>query len=361
MLLLSILYRFVRCLLGLTTVLMRRDLSKDAELLVLRHENAVLRRQVTRVSYTPADRAWLAVLSRLLPRRRWAAIFPVTPATILAWHRRLVSRKWDYTTRRRPGRPPTATAIKSMVIRMAAENPTWGHRRVQGELIRLGHRIAASTVWQILHDAGIDPAPRRSAPTWRQFLTAQAKAVLALDFLHVDTVFLRRVYALIAVEHGSRRTHLMGVSTHPTGAWTTQAARNLMMDLGDHVTTVKFLLRDRDSRFTRAFDAVFAAEGIRILTSPPRAPRANAICERMIGTLRRELLDRILIVNERHLRRILTVYLLHFNAARPHRALAQLAPAQAETRPPHGINLADHQVHRRPILDELTSEYHIAA
>jgi putative transposase len=248
-----------------------------------------------------------------------------------------------------------------MVIRMAADNPTWGHRRVQGELVRLGHRIAASTVWQILHDAGIDPAPRRSGPTWRQFLTAQAKAVLAVDFLHVDTLFLTRIYALITVEHGSRRTHLIGISTHPTEAWTTQAARNLMMDLGDRVTTVKFLLRDRDSRFTRAFDAVFAAEGIRILTSPPQAPRANAICERMIGTLRRELLDRILIVNERHLRRILTDYLHHFNAARPHRTLAQLAPAQAETQPPHGINLADHQIHRRPILDGLTSEYHIAA
>src|SRR5918999_4635294 len=266
MLLLSILYRIVCWLLGLSAMLMRRDLSKDAELLVLRHENAVLRRQVARVHYRPVDRMWLAALSRLVPRRRWAEIFPVTPATIVAWHRRLVSRKWDYTARRRSGRPPTAAAIKKLIIRMATENPTWGHRRVQGELVRLGHRIAASTVWQILHDAGIDPAPRRSAPTWRQFLTAQAKAVLALDFLHVDTLFLRRIYALIAVEHGSRRTHLMGVSTHPTGAWTTQAARNLMMDLGDHVTTVKFLLRDRDSRFTRAFDAVFAAEGIRILT-----------------------------------------------------------------------------------------------
>ncbi len=184
MLLLSILYRFVRCLLGLTTVLMRRDLSKEAEPLVLRHENAVLRRQVARVRYTPADRAWLAALSRLVPRRRWAAIFPVTPATILAWHRRLVSRKWDYTARRRPGRPSTAAAIKKLVMRRAHANPTWGHRRVQGELIRLDHRIAASTVWQILHDAGIDPAPRRSGPTWRQFLTAQAQAVLAMDFVH---------------------------------------------------------------------------------------------------------------------------------------------------------------------------------
>ena len=361
MLLLSILYRFVRCLLGLTTVLMQRDLSKDAELLVLRHENTVLRRQVTRVRYTPADRAWLAALSRLLPRRRWAAVFPVTSTTILAWHRQMVSRKWDYTAGHQPGRPSTAAAIKKLVMRMAHDNPTWGHRRVQGELVRLGHRIAASTVWQILHDAGINPAPHRAGPTWRQFLTAPAKAVLAVDFVHVDTVFLTRIYALIAVEHSSRRTHLAGVTAHPTGAWTTQAARNLLMDLGDRVATIHFLLRDRDSRFTRALDAVFAADGIRILTSPPRAPRANAICERMIETLRRELLDRILIVNERHLRRIFTDSLHHVNAARPHQALAQLTPTQAKTQPPHVTNLASHQVRRRPILDGLTSEYYIAA
>ena len=169
MLLLSILYRLLRCLLGLIAMLVRRDLGKDAELLVLRHENAVLRRQISRVRYTTADRVWLAALSRLLPRRRWVEVFAVTPGTILAWHRRLVSRKWDYTARRQPGRPPTAAAIKNLVMRMARENPTWGHRRVQGELVRLGHRIAASTVWQILHDAGIDPAPRRSGPSWRQF------------------------------------------------------------------------------------------------------------------------------------------------------------------------------------------------
>jgi putative transposase len=361
MLLLPILYRLVRCLLGLTMVLVRRDLGKDAELLVLRHENAILRRQIARVRYTPVDRAWLAALSRLLPRRHWAEVFPVTPATILAWHRRLVSRRWDYTARRRPGHPPTAPAIKKLVIRMATENPTWGHRRVQGELVRLGHPIAASTVWQILHDAGIEPAPRRSGSTWRQFLLTQAKAVLAVDFVHVDTVFLTRIYALIAVEHGSRRTSLVGITAHPTGAWTTQAARNLMMDLGDRANSIKFLLRDRDSRFTTAFDAVFAAEGIRTLTSPPRAPRANAICERMIGTLRRELLDRILIVNERHLRRILTIYLHRFNTARPHRTLGQLTPAQAETHPPRVTNLDDHKIRRRPILDGLTSEYQIAS
>src|SRR2546421_6509179 len=173
----------VRGLLGLIVVLMRRDLSKDAELLVLQHENTVLRRQVARVHYTPADRVWLAALSRFVRRRRWVAVFSVAPATILAWHRRLVSRKWDYTARRRPGRPPTVTAVKKLVLRMARENPTWGHRRVQGELVRLGHRIAASTVWQILHDAGLDPAPRRSGPSWRQFLTVQAKAVLAVHFV----------------------------------------------------------------------------------------------------------------------------------------------------------------------------------
>jgi putative transposase len=177
----------------------------------------------------------------------------------------------------------------------------------------------------------------------------------------VNTVLLRRIYALIAVEHGSRRAYLVGVSAHPTGTWTTQAARNLMMDLADRVTTIAFLLRHRDSRFTRAFDAVFTAEGIRILTSPPGAPRANAICERMIGTLRRELLDRVLIVNEHHLCRILTIYLRHFNAARPHRMLEQLTPAQAETQPPRVINLADNQVRRRAILDGLTNEYHLAA
>ncbi len=193
MLLLSIVYQLVRWLLGLTAVLVRRDLSKDAELLVLRHENTVLRRQISRVRYTPADRMWLAALSRLLPRHRWAAVFPVTPATILAWHRRLVAKKWDYTARRRPGRPPTAAAITKLIIRMATENPGWGHRRVQGELVRLGHRIAASIVWQILHNAGIDPAPRRAGPTWRQFLAAQAEALLAVDVVAVDTVVLRRI------------------------------------------------------------------------------------------------------------------------------------------------------------------------
>src|SRR6478752_6329355 len=241
----SVVYLLVRCLLGCLTVLARHEASKDAELMVIRHENAVLRRQVGRVRYEPGDRLWLAALSRLVSRRRLGEVFAVTPATLLAWHRRLAAGKWDYASRRRPGRPSTAAAIRKLVIRIATENPTWGHRRVQGELIKLGHRIAASTVWQILHAAGIDPAPRRRGPTWKQFLTAQARGILAADFVHVDTVFLRRVYALIVIEHGSRRAHLVGVTANPDGGWTTQAARNFLMDLGQLTASVKFLIRDR--------------------------------------------------------------------------------------------------------------------
>jgi putative transposase len=247
------------------------------------------------------------------------------------------------------------------VIRIVTENPAWGHRRVQGELVRLGHPIAASTVWQILHAAGIDPAPRRAGPTWKQFLTAQARGVIAADFVHVDTVLLRRVKALVVIEHGTRRAHLAGVTANPDGSWTTQAARNLLMDLGQRAASLKFLIRDRAGQFTSSFDAVFTAEGVRIVASPPQAPKANAICERLIGTLRRELLDRLLIVNEQHLRQVLTEYLRHYNTARPHRALGQLTPAQADTRPPEPVNLAGHQIRRKQVLSGLTREYYIAA
>jgi putative transposase len=357
----SVVYLFVRCLLNCLMVLAQSGVSKDAELLVLRHENAVLRRQIGRVRYQPGDRLWLAALSRLVPRHRWGEVFAVTPATLLAWHRRLVARKWDYTSRRRPGRPSTTASIRKLVIRMATDNPSWGHRRVQGELVKLGHQIAASTVWQILHDAGMDPAPRRTGPTWKQFLTAQARGILAADFIHVDTLLLRRIYALIVIEHGTRRVHLAGITAYPDGTWTTQAARNFLMDLGQRAASVKFLIRDRAGQFTSSFDAVFTAEGIRILRSPPQAPRANAICERMIGTLRRELLDQLLIVNEHHLRRVLAEYLRHYNTARPHRALGQLTPAQVGTRPPEPVDLAERRIRRKQVLGGLTHEYYIAA
>jgi len=311
--LLSLVYRLLRCLVGLLAVLIRSDLSKDAELLVLRHENQVIRRQLAvRVRWDHADRLWLAALSRLVGRRRWLEVFPVTPATILRWHRDLVARKWDYTERRRPGRPSTHTSVKTLILRMARENPAWGHRRIQGELARLGHAIAASTVWEILHAAGIDPAPRRAGPTWREFLASQAHAIIACDFLVMETVLLKRLHVLVFIEHGTRRLHLAGVTACPTGAWAAQQARNLAMDLGDCLGTLRFLIHDRDPLFTTAFAEVFKAEGLRIITILPGTPRMNAICERVNGTLRRELLDRTLILNERHLALVLGEYLIHY-------------------------------------------------
>ncbi len=287
----SLVYQVARKLLAFTALLLRRDAAKDAELLVLRHENAVLRRQLTRpVRYEPADRLWFAALSSLIPRCRWANAFPVTPATLLAWHRRLIARKWDNSKHRaRPGRPPTTRVVKALVLRLAKENPRWGCRRIQGELIRLGHPVGSTTVWEILTAAGIDPAPRRGGPTWREFLTAQAESIIACDFLYIDLIDLRRVYALVFLEHDTRRLHIAGVTAHPTGPWTVQQARNLAIELGVRVDSLRFLIRDRDAKHTESFDAVFAADDIEVVPTAPRTPRMNAQRERVIGTLRREV------------------------------------------------------------------------
>jgi putative transposase len=203
-----------------------------------------------------------------------------------------------------------------LVVRLARENPLWGHRRIQGELAKLGVTVAPSTVWEILRAAGIDPAPRRSGPTWRQFPHAQAAGILAVDFLHADTVLLKRIYVLVFIEHGSRRMHLGGITAHPTGDWTVQQARNLALTLGERFEDIKFLVRDRGSNFTASFDAVFQAGGARIVRTAVQAPRMNAICERLVGTLRRELLDRVLILGEAHLRAVLAEYQVHYNTAR---------------------------------------------
>jgi putative transposase len=317
-------YLMLARVLSWLALLARSDSAKDVEILVLRHEVAVLRRHNPRPTLNWADRAVLSALGRLLPTPL-RQLRLVSPRTLLRWHARLVARRWTHPGRP-PGRPPTSQPIRALVLRMARENPTWGYRRIQGELVGLGHQIAASTVWTILKTAGIDPAPQRSGPTWRQFLTTQAQAILAVDFAHVDTVFLRRLYVLIVIEHGRRRVHIAGITAHPTGAWVTQQARNLLMHLNDRSAQFRFLIRDRDSKFTAAFDAVFAGADIRIIRTPVRAPKANAIAERFIGTLRRECLDHLLIIGPRHLTLVLQEYVDHYDTHRPHRSLGQQPP-----------------------------------
>ncbi|NKE63253.1 transposase [Lentzea sp. PSKA42] len=357
----SLLYKVTGKLLSAASVLFRGEAEKDAELLVLRHENTVLRRQlVFPVRYEPADRFWFAALSRLIRRPRWREIFPVTPGTLLGWHRRFIAWKWDYTARRRTGRPPTRAAIKALVLRLATENPRWGHRRIQGELARLGHRIAASTVWKILNAAGIDPAPRRSGPTWREFLTAQAEGIIAADFFHIDIALGTRLYALAFLEHGTRRLHITGITIHPTRDWTVQQARNLAADIGTRMESLRFLLRDRDSKYGEAFDTVFEAEELRVIKSAPQAPRMNAHCERIIGTIRREVLDHILITGEAHARQVLATYEIHYNEHRPHQARSQLPPETRE-QPAVVHDIKTRKLLRAEILGGLINEYRYAA
>jgi putative transposase len=348
--LLYLIFRQVMAWLGL---LARSAQSKNAEILVLRHEVSVVRRQISRPRLSWADRAVFAALTGLLSQacRRHRI---VTPATILRWHRDLVKRRWTQPRHHRSGGRRTPPELRQLVLRLAAENSSWGYRRIHGELAGLGHQIAASTVWSILKQAGIDPAPRRDGPSWRQFLHLQVRGILATDFFCVDTLLLQRLYVLFVVEHATRRVHLLGVTANPSGAWVAQQARNFLMDLGDRVTQFRFLVRDRDSKFTSVFDAVFASEGIGILRTPVRAPQANAIAERWIGTARRELLDRILIINRRHLTAVLNEYVAHFNHHRPHRALNQAAPLRSLPPPASRSQL---HLRRRDLLGGLIHEY----
>ncbi len=261
---------------------------------MLRHELAILHRQVARPELSDADRLFLAAASRVLPRRRWTSFF-ITPETLLRWHRRLVARRGTYP-RRGPGRPPTDPEVVALILRLARESPRWGYLRIQGELEGLGIRVAATTVRRILARAGLDPAGRRFGLRWRDFLRAQATHILATDFLTVDTLFFRRLYVLIFIEIDTRRVHLAGVTAHPTAMWVMQQARNLAIRMADALSDRKFLIHDRDALFAGSFDQVFRSEGLRVTRTPVRAPRANAISERWIGSLRRECLDWILIM-----------------------------------------------------------------
>jgi len=324
---LSFLYRAFCRVLQLIRLMRRADTDLAIEVVMLRHEVAVLRRQVQRPALQPADRALLAGLARLLPRRRFGRFF-VQRATLLRWHRDLVAKRWTYP-HRRPGRPAISAGTTALILGLAKENPTWGYRRIQGELATLGIAIAASSVWTILQRHHLEPSPRRAGPSWAEFLTAQARGLIACDFFHVDTVLLRRLYVLVFIHHDNRLVRIAGVTANPASIWVTQQARNISIELADHVEAVKFLIRDRDAKFSASFDAVFAADAIRIIKTPVRAPRANAICERVVGTIRRECLDRMLVLGQCHLEAVLREYVEHYNSHRPHRSLSQRAPSSS--------------------------------
>jgi putative transposase len=353
---LRLLYLIFDRLLNWLLLLGRTSSAKNIELLVLRHEVAVLRRTHPRPRLDWADRAVFAALIRRLP-----AVLRdhrlVTPATVLRWHRRLVTKKWTYPNR--SGRPPLDDTIAALIARLARENPTWGYQRIQGELLKLGHRVGASTIRRILKLRRIPPAPLRSTDTsWRRFLRAQAATMLAVDFFHVDcAITLKRIYVFFALEVDRRYVHILGTTSHPTGAWTTQQARNLLLDLDDRAATFRFLVRDRAGQFTASFDAVLAGAGIDTVRIPPRCPRANCYAERFVLTVRTELTDRILILGERHLRTVLAAYGTHYNRRRPHRAL-QLQPPRPDLPAP---DLDYRRIRRRPVLAGLINEYERAA
>ncbi len=342
----------------LLVLLARGDAAKDLEILVLRHQLTVLRRQIPRPKLEPADRALLTAVSRVLPRSRWSCFF-VRPETLLSWHRRLVAGAWTYP-HRQTGRPSLDQDVQQLIIRLAKENPIWGYQRIKGELLRLGVQVSATAIRTTLRRHGLDPAPRRAATSWQAFLRRQAAGIVACDFFTVDTIWLRRLYVLFFIEHQMRRVHLAGVTANFDGAWVTQQARNLLLVLGEQGRRVRFLLRDRDAKFSRSFDDVFRSEGGQVLPTPIRAPKANAYAERWIRTVRAECLDWLLVLGRAHLEQILQVYAEHYNAHRPHRALRLESPFQ-QAEPTAVGEYQPARVHRRDLLGGLIHEYRRAA
>ena len=325
---------------------------------MLRHQLAVLHRQTPHPRLEPADRALVAAISRVLPRARWSC-FIVTPQTLLRWHRRMVARAWTYP-HRGPGRPPLAEDVQQLIVRLARENPRWGYQRIKGELLRLNVQVSATAIRTTLRRHGLDPAPRRAITTWRSFLRDQAAGIVACDFFTVESIWLRRLYVLFFIELDTRRVHVAGVTANPDGAWVTQQARNLLLVLGERGRRVRFLLRDRDTKFCRSFDDVFRSEGAEVLLTPVQAPNANAYAERWVRTVHAECLDWLLIVERGHLDRVLRAYVEHYNQHRPHRALALEPPDPAA-----GLRILAEdrreRVHRGDLLGGLLHEYQPAA
>ena len=351
---------------ALLRLLPMSDRDKDAEILSLRHQLIVLRRQLgpRRVQFAASDRALLAALLHRIPRELLKQVhLVVRPDTILRWHRDLIARRHAQRSRpKRPGRPRTVRSIRALVLRLVRENPTWGYRRVHGELLVLGIKVAASTVWQILQDAGIDPAPERTTSTWAAFLRSQADALLACDFFETVTLSGTRLYVLAVIEHATRRIRVLGATAHPTAHWVTQAARNLVMDMEDVGCRARYLIRDRDGKFPDLFDAVLTDLGIEVVPSGVRMPRMNSIMERWVQTCRHELLDRTLIWNQAHLLHALREFEQFYNEHRPHQGIANarpLRPLPAQRAEPDQIARFD--VRRRDRFGGILHEYEHAA
>jgi putative transposase len=359
-LLVSALYMVICRLLELIVLVARGDRAKELEILVLRHELSILRRQARQPQFEVHDRVLLAAFSRMLPRRSWNA-FLVRPETLLHWHRRLVARRWTYP-HRRPGRPPITTEVRELILCLARENPSWGYQRIVGELRKLGSGVSVTSVRNILASAGVPPAPQRDRQSWRRFLRAHGESILACDFFTVDTIWLRRLYVLVFLSIGSRRIDYFACTSKPDTEWMLQQARNLLMELDDRGRQVRFLIHDRDAKFPRAFDALLATEDIKVIRTPVRAPNANAHMERWVGSVRRECLDRLLIFGRRQLEHVLRVYVKHYNRRRPHRALDLKPP---DTGPSSsvagGLQPQALHVHRRDLLGGLIHEYELAA
>jgi transposase InsO family protein len=347
-------------LFALALLLAPGDRSKELEIVLLRHELSILRRQTRRPQLTARDRLVLATLSRVLPRRSWQA-FLVTPETLLRWHRRIIARRWAYP-RRRPGRPPLDREVGYLILRLARENEQWGYVRIAGELRKLDITVSATLGRKVLARAGIPPAPVRARLSWRSFLRQHGSTIVACDFFTVDTVWLRRLYVLFFISIGTRRVEYVACTSNPDTAWMTQQTRNLLIDLGDRSRRPRFLIHDRDSKFSRAFDGIFQSEGISIIRTPIRAPNANAYTERWVGSVRRECLNRLLIFGRRQLEQVLRVYARHFNQKRPHRGLELRPPDHGSgTDPPATPTLHPQHVLRRDLLGGLLHEYENAA
>jgi putative transposase len=354
----SFVYLALCRLVQLAVLLCRSERSKELEILLLRHELAILRRQRRRPRLSAVDRAVLAALARALPRSAWTTL-SVRPATLLRWHRELVRRRWTYP-HRRPGRPRLDRGLQALVVRLARENPGWGYRRIVGELRGLGIAVSATSVRAILLRHGLPPALQRDELSWRSFLRQQAATTLACDCFTVETAWLKRIYVLFFISLQRRRVEFVACTANPTGAWVAQQARNLLMALDDHQQPLRFLIHDRDAKFSGC-DLVFQSEGIAVIRTPVQAPNANAHAERWVGSVRRECLDRLLIFSRRQLEHVLRTYADHYNRHRPHRSLA-LRPPDPASKSAIPLRAPPHlQLKRIDLLGGLIHEYEHAA